>query len=93
MTFGDRLKSARVRVGLTAHALGKRTGVDPQTIRRIEAGTCDPQLSTAQLLAAGVGEYLEELAGPLPELPEYTPPRRGRRPKGENDTVPQGHAT
>jgi len=30
---------------------------------------------------AGVGEYLEELVGPLPELPEYTPPRRGRRPK------------
>ncbi len=81
MTFGENLKHARERAGLTAYALGKRTGTAAETIRRIERGQCDPQLSTAMILAAGVGEYLHELTGPLPVLPEYVPPRAGRKRK------------
>lgn len=93
MNFGERLRAARERAGLTVYELAARTGVGQSAIRQYEEGRRVPLLTTAQVLAAGVGEYLEELAGPLPELPEYEPPRRGRRPKGENDTVPQGHAT
>ena len=93
MAFGERLKAARIRAGLSVYELSARTGVSQSAISGYEAGERQPLLPTAQLLAAGVGEYLEELAGPLPELPEYTPPRRGRRPKGENDAVSLGHAT
>jgi DNA-binding XRE family transcriptional regulator len=81
MTFGERLKHARTRAGLTAYALGKRTAIAAETIRRIERGQCDPQLSTAIVLAAGVGEHLHELTGPLPVLPEYVPRRAGRKRK------------
>lgn len=81
--FGKRLQSARERVGLTVYALAQRTGVSQSAIAEYEAGARVPLLTTAQILAAGVGEYLEELAGPLPELPEYSPPPRGRRPKTE----------
>lgn len=84
MTFGERLKSARERARLTAYALGAKTGVAPETVRRIERGECDPQLSTAMLLAAGVGEYLEELAGPLPVLVERVQAKRGRKPKASS---------
>lgn len=95
MGFGERLRAARIRAGLSVYELSARTGVSQSAISGYEAGERQPLLPTAQLLAAGVGEYLEELAGPLPELPEYTPPRRGRRrrPKEESDPVPQGHAT
>ena len=79
--FGQRLQAARERAGLSAYALARRTGVNEETIRRVERGESDPQLSTALLLAAGVGESLADLAGPPPELPNVPTPKRGRRPK------------
>lgn len=82
--FGERLKDARERAGLTAYELSQRTGVDAQTIRRVERGETDPRLTTALILAAGVGKRINELTGPLPELPEYSPPPRGRRPKKQS---------
>lgn len=93
MNFGERLRAARERLGMSVYELAARTGVGQSAISQYERGERVPLLTTAQVLAAGVGDCLEGLAGPLPDLPEYDPPRRGRKPKGENAPAPQGHAT
>ena len=70
------------RQGLTAYALGKRSGLPAATITRILSGNRpDPQVSTIEKLAAGLGTrfVLEHLA----DLRTDQPNRRDSKGKGK----------
>ena len=43
---GDRVLKARIKCGLSQHALAKHAGVDRKTINRIENGHFSPSLDT-----------------------------------------------
>lgn len=49
------LKAARTKLGLTQEQVAERSGVHPTEVSRIEAGKRDPQVSTVEKLARGVG--------------------------------------
>jgi transcriptional regulator with XRE-family HTH domain len=50
-TFGDNLRSARERAGLTQEALGLRASFHPTEVNRIERGRRNPGLLTIIRLA------------------------------------------
>lgn len=55
------LKRIRKEKGLTQKALSELTGIAESTIRRYEAKTLNPKISTLEKLAAGLGVTVYEL--------------------------------
>ena len=54
MTFGRRLRKLREKRGLSQEALGRNTSLNRTSIQKLEAGECDPRLTTIRLLALGL---------------------------------------
>lgn len=62
---------ARLRAGLTQHALAEAAELSRATVHLIEAGACDPRLSTISSLATALGIDTLVLLG---EQKEHSPP-------------------
>ncbi len=71
--FAERLRSLRLKHGLTMKALGERMNVAPSTISGYENGNRKPDLDTLQLLADQFHTSTDYLIGrtddPTPPLP------------------------
>jgi transcriptional regulator with XRE-family HTH domain len=52
--FGNRLREARERLGLTQEEVAQRSGVHATEVSRMEAGKRDPKISTLRRLAKAV---------------------------------------
>ncbi len=64
--FSARLRQLREAAGLSPEALGEKTGVHAQIVRKLEAGQSRwPRLDTAVRLARGLGVGVEALADGL----------------------------
>ena len=59
--FGRHLRSCRCAHGLTQEALAERSGLSPDTIRRLERGTFSPSLDTLRKLCGGLQLKLSSL--------------------------------
>lgn len=59
-TFATRLRALREQAGLSAYALGKKSGVSDQTILNIEAGKNQPGWEVACKLADALGVSVAE---------------------------------
>lgn len=59
--FGTNCRRIREVLGLTMDELAKRAGVTPAAVCQIENGQRDPQLTTAILIAKGLGAKLHKL--------------------------------
>jgi tetratricopeptide (TPR) repeat protein/transcriptional regulator with XRE-family HTH domain len=53
--FGDHVRSHRRRAGLSQDDLSRKAGVDPKTLRNLEAGRSVPRPSTVRRLADALG--------------------------------------
>lgn len=58
---GQRLRDWRIAAQLSQRALAEQGGLSQPAIQAIEAGTCNPQLSSLQQLAAALGRTTREL--------------------------------
>jgi transcriptional regulator with XRE-family HTH domain len=60
--FGERLREARHKAGLTRAALAESAGLTPRHVAKIEAGQINPTLATmaavARLLGTEIGDML-----------------------------------
>ena len=59
--MGDRLRSARLRRGLSLRALADVLGVSPSLISQVETGRARPSVSTLYAIANELGISLDEL--------------------------------
>ena len=59
MDAGDAIKRARLRAGLTQHALAARAGTSQATISAYESGRKQPSLETLDRVLAATGTRLE----------------------------------
>ena len=59
MDAGDAVKRARLRAGLTQHALAARAGTSQATISAYESGRKQPSLETLDRVLAATGARLE----------------------------------
>jgi transcriptional regulator with XRE-family HTH domain len=59
MDAGDAIKRARLRAGLTQHALAARAGTSQATISAYESGRKRPSLETLDRLLGATGARLE----------------------------------
>ena len=59
--FGDRVRAARERAGLTREQLAEASGVGASTIAHIESGEHSPTVATAGFIAEGVALTLAQL--------------------------------
>ncbi|MBO0894525.1 MAG: helix-turn-helix transcriptional regulator, partial [Acidimicrobiales bacterium] len=66
---GTRLRLARLAERLSQHELADAAGVTRQAVAGIEAGHWDPSLRVAMALARALSTTVEELFGPLADLP------------------------
>lgn len=67
--FGDNLRSARERGGLSQAALGRIAGVSSSEVSRLEAGIREPRLTTIVSLARALDVEGAELVRDLAERP------------------------
>jgi len=78
----DAIRSARLRAGLTQHALAARAGTSQATISAYEAGRKQPSLRTLERVLAAAGARLSVVpdgaAGPPREPTKEQLARRGR---------------
>lgn len=58
MDAGDAIKRARLRAGLTQHALAARAGTSQATISAYESGRKQPSLETLDRILAATGSRL-----------------------------------
>lgn len=86
MSFGEVLKAARERAGLSQPGLAAKSGVPVGTIRDYEQGRRDPLLSTAVKLAAALGVSMDELTA-VDLSAETSPAPRGRPRKTDAAAV------
>ncbi|WP_458121951.1 helix-turn-helix transcriptional regulator [Paenibacillus sp. Z6-24] len=59
--MGNRVRNARIQVGLTQQQLADRTGVTRQTISLIEKGSYNPTLRLCLEICYAVNQSLDEL--------------------------------
>jgi uncharacterized protein len=59
MDAGDAIKRARLRAGLTQHALAARAGTSQATISAYESGRKQPSLETLDRVLSATGARLE----------------------------------
>jgi transcriptional regulator with XRE-family HTH domain len=64
--FGDNLRAARERAGLSQDALSRRCALHTTEISRIERAVTDPKVSTVLEAARGLGIPAGELFDGLP---------------------------
>jgi len=69
-----RIRELRRSRGLTQEGLGERSGMSPDAVSRIEAGTRVPTLGTLARLAVGLGVQLHDLV-------DVTAPNPARSPR------------
>ncbi|MGC9155319.1 MAG: substrate-binding domain-containing protein [Ferrimicrobium sp.] len=67
---GDRMRLARIGLGLSQQQLAAQVGVSRQAIAAIEAGLSDPSLKSAIALARALGAGVEELFSAAVQYPE-----------------------
>jgi transcriptional regulator with XRE-family HTH domain len=60
-TFGKHIRSLRRARGLTQEVLAERSGLSPDTIRRLEQGSFSPSLETLRKLCIGLDLLLSTL--------------------------------
>lgn len=58
-----RLRAIRIERGLSLRALKAETGIAMSNLQKLEAGVCDPQLSTLRKLAKALDVSVAELIG------------------------------
>jgi len=58
--LGDLIRTQRDQLGESAAALARQAGLDAATVRAIEAGDADPQLSTLQKIAEALEHDLSD---------------------------------
>ena len=63
MDAGDAIKRARLRAGLTQHALAARAGTSQATISAYESGRKQPSVETLDRLLAAAGARLAVVPG------------------------------
>ena len=61
--FGDKMRAARERLGLSQVALGQRLGMVRQQINNYEQGRFEPSWDTARRIADALDVSLDYLAG------------------------------
>jgi DNA-binding XRE family transcriptional regulator len=71
IVFGQNLRAARIKAGLTQAQLAERTGLTQQYVSWVEAGRANITLATMTTLARVVREDVREL---LRKRPGRTPP-------------------
>jgi transcriptional regulator with XRE-family HTH domain len=81
-TFAELLAGLRVRAGLSQYALARRSGLSREALSRLEAGQRTPTWDTVQRLALALGVDCRSFVDEALTLPEVTPGRVGRPPKG-----------
>jgi predicted ATPase/transcriptional regulator with XRE-family HTH domain len=82
-TFGERLRRARLRAGLTQEALAERARLSVSAIAALERGRRTvPRLSTIGLLADALGLPPEERARLVSDAVERSPENVGATPTG-----------
>jgi len=64
---GNRIRQRRTVGGLSQQALAKAAGLTQNAIHRLEAGDSNPQITTLQQLAAGLGCRVRDLMCGMPE--------------------------
>jgi len=75
MTLAQRLRQRREQLGLSQHALARRTGVPQARISEFESGTkTGMTLDTAKRLARALGCSIDYLAGTWEDVAEPTAP-------------------
>lgn len=92
---GTRLRLARLAQRLSQHELADAAGVTRQAVAGIEAGHWDPSLRVAMALARALSTTVEELFGPLADLPsmEARPLPGPEGPLGRVDLAQVGDRT
>lgn len=60
--LADRIREWREALEVSRETIAKRSGLSVSTIRRIEAGTVDPEISTIWALAKAMETEIYELA-------------------------------
>lgn len=69
MTFGERLREARLAKGLTQSELGEKIGVAKSTLAGYEKGSREPDLQKIRLLLETLDIDANELFGVEKDLP------------------------
>lgn len=78
VAFGELLKAARAKAGVTQEDLAHRSGLDRTTVSQVERGEASPRLNTLIRLAGGLAIEPADL---IPSI-RWTPPSDGPRPTG-----------
>src|SRR5687768_15650872 len=87
--FGERLRKAREKSGLTVYALGKLTGITPQAVGRLEQDDDRvPSWDTVQLLAKALGVDCRAFMDPDLDLPPRKEPGKPGRPRKDQAEKP-----
>src|SRR5690349_17328610 len=81
MGFGDMLKDAREKAGLTQVQLAEKTGLPVGSIRNWEQGHRTPRLGVVLTLARAVGVSVEKLLVEMAKQSAATP-KPARKKKG-----------
>ena len=63
MTFGQRLKQARIDGNMSQEELAEAVGIDPRSISRYETGKSTPKLKVARRIAVALGVTVDWLSG------------------------------
>jgi transcriptional regulator with XRE-family HTH domain len=73
--FGDAVRAARKRIGLSQTELAQRSGVHLNTVSQVERGQADPRLSTMLALSQTLGLSMQ-VSGmvPMKTYPPYAAP-------------------
>ena len=61
MTFGEKVKAAREKMGLSQSALAKRMHISQQAVAKYEKIVEQPKLSTVRKIAHALGGTISEL--------------------------------
>ena len=64
-----KLRALRTGYPLTVRELAAKSGVSPDTVRRLEGGDREARPYTARKVADALGVEVRELAGPRPPVP------------------------
>lgn len=87
---GEMIAERRKALGISGYELGRRTGIQPSTILRIERGDTQPTAEKLNVLAGALGINPSELLAAagydqLAELPTFTPYLRSKYPDMTNE--------
>lgn len=91
MTFGERLKQARTRSGLTQEALARQVSVEKMSISKYESGKMMPSSSTlialSKALAVDVEFFFREFSVTMQSRPHFREVRGGKLSVSEKKQI------